>query len=120
MYSLKTGALIHASVMSAGLLRPDLSDDDLQAIDAFGRAIGVAFQIRDDILDIEGETGIIGKQAGSDQRLGKATYPGLFGIEQSRRRCDELLNGALGHLERFGDQAAPLAWLARFIVERGR
>ena len=120
MYSLKTGALIHASVMSAGLLRGDLSDSDMHALDAFGRAIGVAFQIRDDILDVEGETGIIGKQAGSDQRLGKATYPGLFGIEQSRQRCDELLSGALGHLERFGAAAAPLEWLARFIVERGR
>ena len=120
MYSLKTGALIHASVMSAGLLREDLCVNRARAIDAFGRAIGVAFQIKDDILDVEGETSVIGKQAGSDQRLGKATYPGLFGLAASRQRCVELLNGALGPLEIFGDDAAPLEWLARFIVERGQ
>ena len=120
MYSLKTGALIHAAVMSACLLREDLAETDTQAIDAFGRAIGVAFQIKDDILDIEGETFVIGKQAGADERLGKATYPALFGLDQSRMRCDELLDGALQHLERFGDEATPLKWLARFIVERGQ
>ncbi|MDH3415872.1 MAG: polyprenyl synthetase family protein [Gammaproteobacteria bacterium] len=120
MYSLKTGALIHAAVMSACLLREDLREADTRAVDAFGRAVGVAFQIKDDILDIEGETHVIGKQVGADQRLGKATYPGLFGLDRSRQRCDELLNGALHHLERFGDAAAPLKWLARFIVERGQ
>ncbi len=120
MYSLKTGALIHAAVMSACLLREDLSETDTRAIDAFGRAIGLAFQIKDDILDIEGETHVIGKQAGADERLGKATYPGLFGLDQSRRRCNELLDGALQHLQRFGDEATPLKWLARFIVERGQ
>ena len=120
MYSLKTGALIRASVMSACLLREDLCGNRARAIDEFGRAIGVAFQIKDDILDVEGETSVIGKQAGSDQRLGKATYPGLFGLDVSRQRCDELLNGALLHLEIFGDDAAPLEWLARFIVERGQ
>ena len=120
MYALKTGALIHASVVSAGILREDLTGDAATALDAFARAIGVAFQIKDDILDVEGETEIIGKQAGADQRLGKATYPGLFGLEQSRQRCDELLAGALAHLRHFGGTAAPLEWLARFIVERGR
>lgn len=119
MYALKTGALIHASVLSAALLREDLAEEAVQAIDAFGRAIGVAFQIKDDILDVEGETHVIGKQAGADQRLGKATYPGLFGLDKSRQRCDELLNGALQDLEHFGENAAPLEWLARFIVERG-
>ena len=120
MYALKTGALIHAAVVSAGILREDLSGDAAAALDAFARAIGVAFQIKDDILDVEGETAVIGKQAGADQRLGKATYPGLFGLEKSRQRCDELLAGALAHLRHFGDTAAPLEWLARFIVERGR
>jgi len=120
MYALKTGALIHASVMSASLLCEDLCSDDSRAIDAFARAIGIAFQIKDDILDVEGETHVIGKQAGADQRLGKATYPSLFGLDKSRQRCDELLNGALQHLETFGDDAAPLKWLARFIVERGQ
>ena len=120
MYALKTGALIHASVVSVGMLSEDLSGSARASLDAFARAIGVAFQIKDDILDVEGETETIGKQAGADQRLGKATYPGLFGLDDSRKRCDELLDGALTHLKHFGDAAAPLEWLARFIVERGR
>jgi farnesyl diphosphate synthase len=120
MYSLKTGALIHASVMSPSVLRDDLDDKDSRAFEAFGRTIGIAFQIKDDILDVEGETHVIGKQAGADRRLEKATYPGLFGLARSRQRCDELLQGALQHLEPFGQAAAPLRWLARFIVERGQ
>ncbi len=120
MYSLKTGALIHAAVMSACMLSDDVDDDRVAALDAFGRDIGVAFQVRDDILDIEGETHVIGKPSGSDEKLAKATYPSLFGIDASRRRCDELLAGALARLETFGPSTAPLEWLARFIVERGR
>lgn len=120
MYALKTGALIHASVVSAGILQENLSAEAAASLDEFARAIGVAFQIKDDILDVEGDTEVIGKQAGADQRLGKATYPGLFGLDRSRQRCGELLNGALAHLQHFGDAAAPLEWLARFIVDRGR
>lgn len=120
MYALKTGALIHAAIVSACLLKEDRTADDAAALDQFGRDIGIAFQIKDDILDIEGETHIIGKPSGSDEKLGKATYPALFGIEASRQRCDELLRAALLRLERFGDSAAPLAWLARYIVARGQ
>jgi farnesyl diphosphate synthase len=119
MYAMKTGALIHAAVVAAGLLAASITPERLSAIDAFGRTIGIAFQIRDDILDVEGETDVIGKQAGADERLNKATYPGLLGVEQARRRCDELLHGALQRLDDFGDDAASLRWLARFIVERG-
>jgi farnesyl diphosphate synthase len=119
MYSLKTGALIHAAVVSTCLLRDDVSAVHASALDDFGRAIGVAFQIKDDLLDVEGETEIIGKPAGSDQSLNKATYPSLFGIAASRKRCDELLAGALLNLESLGHSAASLTWLARYIVERG-
>ena len=119
MYALKTGALIHASVFSAALLSDSASDEQLAALDAFGRSIGVAFQIKDDILDVEGETEVIGKQAGADQRLNKATYPGLVGIETARKRCEELLASALQRLDDFGENAASLRWLAQFIVERG-
>ena len=119
MYGLKTGALIHASVVSTLVLSTDLSPERISALDAFGRIIGVAFQIKDDILDVEGETEIIGKPSGSDQRLDKATFPGRVGIANARQRCDELLNGALEHLDDFGSDAEPLSWLARFIVERG-
>ena len=119
MYSLKTGALIHASVVSAALLCDGLSAERMSAIDAFGRTIGVAFQIRDDILDVEGETEVIGKRSGADQRLGKATYPGLVGINAARTRCDSLLRNALEQLDDLGDDADSLRWLARYIVARG-
>jgi geranylgeranyl pyrophosphate synthase len=120
MYSLKTGALIHAAIVSPCLLREDIDDNEIAALDAFGRAIGVAFQIKDDILDVEGETHVIGKPSGSDEKLGKATYPGLFGVDASRQRCADLLQKALADLEPFGQSAAPLEWLARYIVERGQ
>lgn len=119
MYALKTGALIHAAVVSASLLGDDVTDAQAGSLDAFGRAIGIAFQIKDDILDVEGDTDVIGKQAGADVRLGKATYPGLFGLAASKRRCSELSNEAMQNLACFGKRAAPLEWLARYIVERG-
>lgn len=118
MYALKTGALLHASIMSASLLTDDIPANHVAALDGFSRAIGVAFQIRDDLLDVEGHTDVIGKPAGSDERLNKATYPGLFGIEASRGRCDELLADCLQHLSVL-DGAEALAWLARYIVDRG-
>ncbi len=94
------------------------SDEKIAAISAFGRTIGVAFQIKDDILDVEGETEVIGKQAGADQRLNKSTYPGLVGLDAAKQRCDELLASALQRLDDFGDDATSLRWLAQFIVER--
>jgi farnesyl diphosphate synthase len=118
MYALKTGALIHASVVAAALLSDGLSPERMSAIHAFGRTIGIAFQIRDDILDVEGETEIIGKQAGADQRLGKATYPGMAGVSEAQARCDSLLNNSLQQLDDFGGDAESLRWLARFIVQR--
>ncbi len=120
MYSLKTGALIHACIVSACLLRKELSSEDANALDQFGRNVGLAFQIKDDILDVEGETEVIGKPAGSDASRNKATYPALFGLDASRSRCDELVDNALENLSRFGVAAQPLEWLARYIIERGR
>jgi farnesyl diphosphate synthase len=119
MYALKTGALIHAAVVAPALMSDGLPAERAAAIDAFGRTIGLAFQIKDDLLDIEGQTEVIGKPAGSDERLRKATYPGQLGLEESRRRCDELLRSALEQLDDFEAAAEPLRWLARFIVERG-
>lgn len=119
MYAMKTGALIHAAIVSAAMMSADLTAARRSALDAFGRTIGVAFQIKDDILDVEGETDVIGKPSGSDERLNKATYPGLLGMQEGRRRCDELLQSALERLDDFGDDAAALRWIARFIVERG-
>lgn len=119
MYALKTGALIRASVLSSCLLAPDLSEQGFADLDAFASSIGVAFQIKDDLLEIDGDTDAIGKSVGSDLQHDKATYAAQCGADAARRRCDELLAGGLARLERFGDAAQPLRFLARYIVERG-
>ena len=119
MYTLKTGALIEVAVMGPSYIADGLSGDKRNALLCFARQIGVAFQIKDDILDVEGETDVIGKQAGADQRLEKATYPSLFGVDAARARCETLLQAGLQQLEIFEDDAEPLRWLARYIVERG-
>jgi len=119
MYALKTGALIRASVLSACLLAPDLDDAGYEALDTFASAIGVAFQIKDDLLEIDGDTELIGKSAGSDIEHDKATYAARCGAAAARRRCEQLLNGGLERLERFGNEADSLRFLARYIVERG-
>ena len=118
MHALKTGALIRASVMSACSLCPGLSRKKNDALEAFARSIGLAFQIKDDILDVEGETGIIGKKTGADQVLKKATWPSLFGLDEAKTRCDELLADAIRSLDIFPRDADSLRWLARYIVER--
>ncbi len=118
MHSLKTGALIRASVMSACCLSTGLNPENRDALDHFARAIGLAFQIKDDILDVEGETNVIGKPVGSDQRLQKATWPSVFGLQESRQQCSDLLRDGLQCLDAFGEDASSLRWLARYIVER--
>jgi farnesyl diphosphate synthase len=118
MHALKTGALIRASVMSACCLAPDLESEQRDALDRFARSIGLAFQIKDDILDVEGETGVIGKTAGADRILAKATWPSLFGLDEAKTRCNELLTDALEALDGVARDAGTLRWLARFIVER--
>jgi len=120
MHNLKTGALIRACVMSASCLAPDLSPEKMTALDRFSRKIGLAFQIRDDILDIAGETGVLGKQVGADQRLAKATWPALFGLAEARQRCGELLSAGTAQLAIFGADAEPLNLLAAYIVERAK
>lgn len=119
MFSLKTGALIHASVVSACLLADDLPEEHFRNLDSFARGIGLAFQIKDDILDVEGDTAVIGKPAGSDAELDKASYPGLFGLDAAHERCNELLDENLARLDSLGIRAEPLRWLARYIVHRG-
>jgi len=120
MHRKKTGALIWASVMSACLLAHDITDDQKRSLDQFSRDVGLAFQIRDDILDVAGDTDTIGKPVGSDQRRGKATWPALFGLQTSQQQCDELLTSALADLNGFGDAANSLRQLASYLVERAR
>ena len=120
MHALKTGALIRASVMSACCLAPALTAEQRASLERFASTIGLAFQIRDDILDVEGETEVIGKKAGADQVLRKATWPALFGLTEAKARCDDLLGTALSALDGVGRDAATLRSLARFIVERAQ
>jgi len=113
----KTGALIRASVR-AGALLGGASEESLAALSRYGEAIGLAFQIADDILDVEGTTEELGKDAGSDQARGKATYPALVGLEASKARARELVQMALDALAGFDERAEPLRAIASYIVKR--
>jgi len=118
MHIYKTGALIRASVLIAAQSASGLTADKLTALDRYAKCVGLAFQIRDDILDVEGETEKLGKQAGADSARNKPTYPSILGLEKSRRRALELRDDALSSLAPFGADAEPLIWLANYIVER--
>ncbi len=113
----KTGALIKASVV-AGALLGGAAGEQLAAITRYGEAAGLAFQIADDILDIEGTTEEIGKDAGSDQARGKATYPAVMGLVAAKEEAQFMMDEALGALEIFGAEADPLREIARYIVQR--
>ena len=113
----KTGALIRASVR-AGAILGGASVESLEALTRYGDAIGLAFQIADDILDVEGTTEELGKDAGSDQARGKATYPALMGLEASKERARELVQMALDALSVFDERAEPLRAIASYIVKR--
>ena len=102
IYRLKTGKLLRACVLSVVCIAPSVSLEKRQLLERFIDAIGLAFQIKDDILDVEGHTKTIGKPAGSDEKKVKATYPSLFGLEASKQRINELLTTELGLLEPFG------------------
>ncbi len=113
----KTAALIRAS-LRAGAMLGGAPPAALAAITAAGERLGLAFQIVDDILDVEGTLAELGKTAGSDQRKRKATYPALHGLEASRRRARALIEEAKAALAPLGPAAAPISGLADFVYER--
>ena len=113
----KTGALILVSVQTGARLG-GATDAGFNALTRYGERIGLAFQIADDILDVEGKAEILGKTPGSDRSKRKATYPSVVGLEESKRRAKELVEGALEALSDFGAEADPLRKIGRFIVER--
>lgn len=117
MHSRKTAALIAAAAES-GALAGQGSEAQVAALARYGRTIGLAFQIADDILDIEGDTELLGKTTGADEARGKATYPAAVGLERSRQAADEMINDALTALEGFDDKANPLRSLANYIITR--
>jgi geranylgeranyl diphosphate synthase type II len=117
IHSHKTGALIAASVYAGGLVG-GATPKEGRALLNYGEKLGLAFQITDDLLDIHGEPRKLGKAVRKDQAHGKATYPALWGVAESRRKAEVLLKKAVGHLRFFDEKADPLREMARFILQR--
>ena len=117
----KTGALIRAAVRLGALAAGEPGRAALPELDRYAAAIGLAFQVQDDILDVVGETEKIGKRQGSDQQLGKSTYPALLGLDSAKLKAWDLYQEALAALDSLATQSyntAPLRALANFIIER--
>ncbi|MDP2755034.1 MAG: polyprenyl synthetase family protein [Nitrospirota bacterium] len=113
----KTAALITASVRMGPILA-DSDEDTLKALTSYGKNIGLAFQIIDDILDVEGNTKELGKSSGSDKKKKKMTYPSLLGIEGSRQKAQDLISEAINILRIFSSNADPLREIARYLIKR--
>jgi farnesyl diphosphate synthase len=118
MHIHKTGALIRSSVLLGALSQPAIEPTVLDRLDHYAKCIGLAFQIRDDILDVVGDTATLGKPQGSDRVLDKPTYPALLGLEGAREHARALYEEALTSLEPLGPETDPLRWIAAYIVER--
>jgi geranylgeranyl pyrophosphate synthase len=117
MHSLKTGALIRASLALGGIAA-NATEKQLAALDKYGTHIGLAFQVVDDILDVEGDSETLGKTLGKDSEANKPTYVKLMGLEGAKSEARRLLESALAALDDFRDTADHLRDLARYIVER--
>ncbi|MBD9631871.1 MULTISPECIES: (2E,6E)-farnesyl diphosphate synthase [unclassified Pseudomonas] len=118
MHRHKTGALIEASVQLGALASGRATTEALEALRRYAEAVGLAFQVQDDILDVESDTATLGKTQGKDQAHDKPTYPALLGLDAAKAYALALRDQALAALEGFGDNAEPLRALARYIVER--
>jgi farnesyl diphosphate synthase/geranylgeranyl diphosphate synthase type II len=112
----KTGALLGAAVTGGAIA----GGGDAEPFEPIGAKLGVAFQLADDLLDLTSDAASLGKRAGKDAEAGKATIPGLVGLAEARRRADALCDEALALLVPFGERAAQLRELARFVVTRRR
>ena len=118
MHQLKTGALLRASVVLGALAGSDLSAAQLSALDAYAKAIGLAFQVVDDVLDATADSATLGKTAGKDAAANKPTYVSILGLEPSRQLAETLRSQAHEALAPFGDKADRLRQLADLIVQR--
>jgi len=119
MHRLKTGALIRASVV-APCLMAGVADDVMEHVSAYGDCTGLAFQVHDDILDITGDSLLIGKNTLADEALDKPTFPSILGLEASRTRAGELRDRAVAHLDHVPGDTETLAWLASYVISRDR
>jgi geranylgeranyl diphosphate synthase, type II len=115
----KTGAMMRVCLRLGGIVS-GASEMQLAALDTYGEKLGLAFQIVDDLLDLEGSEASLGKRTGKDSNHGKLTFPAVLGIEESRRRAGKLSEEAVAALTPFGGRATSLAAMARFVVERDR
>lgn len=113
----KTGALIRASARSGAILG-GASSKEMEAITTYAEYLGLAFQITDDILDVVGDEAKIGKPVGSDEKNEKATFPSLFGLEESRYMAEDAVNKAVEALEIFGERGVVLKQLAQYLLTR--
>jgi geranylgeranyl diphosphate synthase type II len=120
IYRLKTGRLLRASVLAAAICAGEVPTRIRHDLERYADALGLSFQIRDDILDIEGTTAETGKTGGSDRAKDKATWPLLFGLEAAKARADELLAEAMEAVSGLGKAAEGMRWAARYIVLRER
>jgi geranylgeranyl pyrophosphate synthase len=118
MHRRKTGALIECSVLLGALAAGIEPGEELAALQRFGADVGLAFQIRDDILDVEGDPALLGKSTGADAARQKPTYPSAAGLPAARRRAAELRDSAIAQLRRLGARGALLGQLADFMVSR--
>lgn len=118
IHNRKTGALISASVLMAAACKPDLDAKELEALADYARCIGLAFQIRDDLLDIEGDPALLGKATGADQIHNKPTYPAIAGVAQAHAEVTRLHDQAIAALTPFGSQALLLKNIADWLVLR--
>jgi geranylgeranyl diphosphate synthase type II len=117
MHARKTGALIRAAAV-AGAIMAGGADQAIHTVEEYGWHLGLAFQIVDDILDVEGESNALGKTAGKDAKAGKPTYPSIYGMEKSRRLAAERYDGAINALTSAGFQQSRLADLAEWVIKR--
>ena len=117
IHNSKTAALITACLVTGGIYAGG-KEEQIERLRAFGRAIGLAFQIVDDVLDVTQSSEQLGKTAGKDTATEKATYPALYGVPESLKKADALVESACGSLGSFGERAATLKTLAQFLVER--
>jgi farnesyl diphosphate synthase len=118
MHACKTGALIRASVMMAATCAPQLDAEVKQALQRYATAIGLAFQIQDDVLDVEGDATMLGKATGADQAHSKPTYPAVVGLQAAKLRVQSLHTEALAELAPLGIAAQPLREVSDWLVFR--
>jgi geranylgeranyl pyrophosphate synthase len=119
MHELKTGALIRASVKLGALANPQVDDKALSNLDHYAHAIGLAFQVQDDVLDVVADTATLGKTQGADMSLNKPTYPALLGLDSAKKKALDLIDDAMMELNKLPFDTHILAALAQFVVQRG-